>query len=174
MALNDKVIAGKERLKTHSIATVEGWADQRSLPKALAKRFSPETSWSVKPMTDGKLLVEFPSERLAREVEKMGKVAFSGYSLSFRPWTSDVGAAGRADGAMRWVLVTGLPLFCWDCELVAHLLQPIGDLIYLGGEDTYCADQATVMLRFRRGQLLPCNVECNILGWKYIIRVEIT
>ncbi|KAJ0984138.1 hypothetical protein J5N97_002494 [Dioscorea zingiberensis] len=30
-----------------------------------------------------------------------------------------------------------------------------------------------VILRVRRGKLLPCNVEGNLLGWKYIIREEI-
>ncbi|KAJ0969989.1 hypothetical protein J5N97_022866 [Dioscorea zingiberensis] len=93
-------------------------------------------------------------------------------TLTFTPWTTNLYQPKKADGALRWVIVRNLPMFCWSVDSTARMLKPVGDLVHIGGQSGAYAEDIKVLLRIRRPRLLPCALHCSLVTLQHTYTVE--
>ncbi|KAJ0973016.1 hypothetical protein J5N97_020975 [Dioscorea zingiberensis] len=170
--IDSDVIEGRRRMQRFSIIIVTGL---RVVDASRLRRPSrPWTAtWEVKPLRDKRFIVAFPSAELARQTESKGPLHQFTFSLELEPWTPDQWNKGNPEGASRWVVIKQLPMDCWSRDLVARLLKPAGDLIYVSSQSRDFGDDLLVLLRVRRPRRLPSSIHCSMGHRKYNYHLEL-
>ncbi|KAJ0986918.1 hypothetical protein J5N97_005274 [Dioscorea zingiberensis] len=123
------------RLRRYLVVTVvKGFAGLRPHEKVkdeMAPLMAPELKWEANPFEDDKedkILLRCLSEELARKIESMKELTFSGFTVHCDPCTAATNATGKADGELRWITAKGLPIYCQWRDTIARMLKPVGDL----------------------------------------------
>ncbi|KAJ0989936.1 hypothetical protein J5N97_008292 [Dioscorea zingiberensis] len=182
VSMTNKMLKGKEKLRSLSIATVtevrEGLVNAAAITGSLTEALKGCTSkvnwnWEAKPFLDGWYLVACPSAAAARELERGGVIHLLKFSLCFEQCTTDMWPTERADGERRTVIIRHLPVFSWDHHSVALLLRTVGDLVYVKERGTEAVEILRAVMRIRRGQLLPVMLKATIDYRKYTITVDL-
>ncbi|KAJ0981820.1 hypothetical protein J5N97_010075 [Dioscorea zingiberensis] len=171
------MLEGKERMRKYTIANItafRGYVDKWKVVELLKTRVEEQWKWDARSLRDGRYLIECPSAAIARKMEKEGPMESPAFTLAFTPWTKDLYHPAKAEGALRWVKIKNLPMFCWDQDTVAKMLKPVGDLIQIGGSNGVDTEDLRVFIRMRKPWLLPCAFHCNIatLQHTYIAEME--
>ncbi|KAJ0986235.1 hypothetical protein J5N97_004591 [Dioscorea zingiberensis] len=176
MAIDSDVLEGRERMKRFSIISVTekrgGMVLTSDIKDVLSCLIDEQWSWEVKELRDGRFIAPFPTVALARQTEKKSPLKMLSFTLNFEPWTPDLWKKGRADGAIRWVIVKQLPMDCWSRDLVARLLKPSGDLVYVDGRSGEYGDDLRLLLRIRKPRRLPASIHCNLGTRQYNYTIE--
>ncbi|KAJ0971477.1 hypothetical protein J5N97_019436 [Dioscorea zingiberensis] len=177
LALDSDLMAGKERMSKFTIAKateIRSYVDSRKLAELLKARVDEHWNWEPRVLKDGRFIIECPSADTTRQIEKAGPMVSPAITLTFTPWTTDLYRPAKAEGALRWVIVCNLPMFCWDRNSMARMLKPTGDLVHIGDRSSTATEDVRVFLRLRRPQLLPCAIHCSIstLQHTYILELE--
>ncbi|KAJ0961221.1 hypothetical protein J5N97_000815 [Dioscorea zingiberensis] len=178
MAIDFDVLEGIERMKRFSIISVTekrgGMVLVSDIKDVLSCLIDEQWNWEVKELRDGRFITPFPTAELARQTEAEGPLKMLSFTLNFEPWTPDLWKKDRADGAIRWVIVKQLPMDCWSRDLVARLLKPTGDLVYMDGRSGEYGDDLRLLLRIRRPRRLPANIHCSIgtRQYEYVLEME--
>ncbi|KAJ0974961.1 hypothetical protein J5N97_016926 [Dioscorea zingiberensis] len=175
LAFDSDLMAGTERMRKFSIAKVteiRGVVDCRRMTELLKSRVAEQGGWEVKPLKDGRYLVECPSAETARKIEKDSPMESPAYTITFTPWTTDLYRPAKAEGAMRWVTVKNLPMFCWGRDSTARMLKPVGDLVHMGEHGGGVTEDIQVLLRLRKPRLLPAALHCSIKTLQHTYIVE--
>ncbi|KAJ0985402.1 hypothetical protein J5N97_003758 [Dioscorea zingiberensis] len=176
LALDSGMMKGKERMTKFTIAKVvemRGYIDSSKLAELLRTQVDDQWNWEPRSLKDGRYIVECPSAETARQLEKAGQMVSQVVTLTFTPWTTDLYRPTKAEGALRWVIVRNLPMFCWDRDSMARMLKPAGDLVHVGGCGTTAAEDVRVFLRIRRPRLLPCVIHCSIATLQHTYTIEL-
>ncbi|KAJ0967592.1 hypothetical protein J5N97_024509 [Dioscorea zingiberensis] len=177
LSVDTVMMAEREELQRCSIATVVKMtgclASPLKVTAAAAEMFGPDLKWSAEPYEDDRILLHCPSEKIAREMEKIGEVTFPGFIVRFEPWTLDSDFSVKAEGEIRWLTGKGLPMFGRKIDTIARILKPIGELVHLGSREACFAGHFRAMVRLRRGRRFPATIHCSILRRKYFVRVEL-
>ncbi|KAJ0983403.1 hypothetical protein J5N97_011658 [Dioscorea zingiberensis] len=162
-ALDDSTIDEVRRLKAYTIATVtKGYAGSvpsKRVKEEMAAIAGPDLNLSSEPFEDGRILLHCPSEEHARMLEKMGDLRLKNFTIRCEPCTAAANSTGKAEGERRWLNIKGMPIFVRTTDMIARMLKPIGDLVYLmkgGGHYVGCCRAA---VRVRRGRRLPTTLE---------------
>ncbi|KAJ0971635.1 hypothetical protein J5N97_019594 [Dioscorea zingiberensis] len=172
--------AGLERMRSYTIARVKeirgGLVDHRHVEALLRTRVDEQWEWSARILQDDRYLIKCPSAEKARQIEKAGPMESPPFTLEFTPWTTDLYRPAKAEGALRWVLIRNLPMFCWGLDTAARMLKPVGDLVRIGGRGCGCeaTEDLRVLLGIRKPRRLPSTIHCSLrtLQHEYVIEME--
>ncbi|KAJ0984896.1 hypothetical protein J5N97_003252 [Dioscorea zingiberensis] len=167
----------KEQMKHYFIPTerlTNGGmpVDARSLSTALQVALGDHWEWSSRPLRDGRFLVECPSSEEARGLEGIGTLHLPRFSLSFEQWSPDIAVVGKAEGEKRWVLLKDVPFFCWHRDVIAKLVEPVGELIFSDERGYFFVDDVRAAIRVRQVRELPAIIRVSIGTRKHEIIVE--
>ncbi|KAJ0981941.1 hypothetical protein J5N97_010196 [Dioscorea zingiberensis] len=177
IAIDDSMVEEIRWLRTLTIATVtKGFAGLEPHKKVMAEiagLTAPELAWKVEPFEDGRFLIHCPSADIARNIESKGELSFPGFTVRCDPCPAATNSTGKAEGELRWIHAKGLPIFCRRRDMIARLLKPVGDLVYLAREGVFYAGHYKAMIRVRRGKKLPIILNYSVLTNKYTVRVEL-
>ncbi|KAJ0964502.1 hypothetical protein J5N97_025640 [Dioscorea zingiberensis] len=98
---------------------------------------------------------------------------FSSFTVRCEPCPAATNATGKADGEVRWITATGLPIFCRRRDMIARMLKPVGDLVYLAKSGAFFVGTCKAAVRIRRGRKLPTTVKYNALTEQFTIRIQL-
>ncbi|KAJ0983021.1 hypothetical protein J5N97_011276 [Dioscorea zingiberensis] len=176
-AIDDMTVEEVQKLRKYVILTVvKGFAGLRPHEKVkeeVAALVAPGLKWTSQPFEDGRILLHCPSEDLARRIESLGEMIFSSFTVRCEPCPAATNATGKADGEVRWITATGLPIFCRRRDMIARMLKPVGDLVYLAKSGAFFVGTCKAAVRIRRGRKLPTTVKYNALTEQFTIRIQL-
>ncbi|KAJ0974781.1 hypothetical protein J5N97_016746 [Dioscorea zingiberensis] len=102
LALDSTIATEEEELMRYSVVTVvkvtEGIVDHRKVMAEVAAVFADEQQWDATPYEDGRVLLQCPSVKTARDLENRGEISFSTFTIRCEPWSTDTEAMGRPEG----------------------------------------------------------------------------
>ncbi|KAJ0964986.1 hypothetical protein J5N97_026124 [Dioscorea zingiberensis] len=177
IAIDDMWVEEIRKLRRSAIVTViKGFAGLRPHEKvkdAVAELVAPDLKWTSQPFEDDRILLHCPSEDLAKQVTNMGEMKLQEFTIRCEPCKAATNATGKADGELRWITASGLPLFGMRRDLIARLLKPVGDLVYLGTGGAFFVGHCRAAVRIRKGKRLPTTLNYSILTEKFSIKVQL-
>ncbi|KAJ0984304.1 hypothetical protein J5N97_002660 [Dioscorea zingiberensis] len=177
LAVDADILAEKEEMNRHSVVTIvkvtDGMADHHKVLAEVKAALGPELSWKATPYEDDRVLLQCPSEKIARDLESRGEITFPTFIIRSEPWTTEIEARGRAEGETRWVIGKGLPSFARRVGTAARILEPLGALVHLNCHDGYYVGHFRALMQIRRGAEFPFIVSCSVLRKNYVITVEV-
>ncbi|KAJ0967523.1 hypothetical protein J5N97_024440 [Dioscorea zingiberensis] len=177
IAIDEGTVEEIRRLRGYTIATVtKGYAGSvpsRRVKEEVAALVGPELPWSSEPFEDDRILLHCPSVELARKLESMGELKFKTFSVRCHPCLAAANSTGTAEGELRWLNIKGLPVFGRRLDMIARMLKPVGDLVYLAKGGGLYVGHCRAAVRVRRGKKLPTTLFYSVLTYEFTVRVEL-
>ncbi|KAJ0980954.1 hypothetical protein J5N97_009209 [Dioscorea zingiberensis] len=175
--IDDSMVEEIRRLRSYTIATVikgfAGLVPYKRVKVEVAALVAPELEWESRPFYDDRILITCPTVALARKLENLGEIALQDFTIRCEPCKAATKATGIAEGELRWIIAKGLPIFCQRADMVARVLKPVGDLVYLAKESAYFVGYYKAAVRVPRGKKLPTLINYSVLTDKFSVQVAL-
>lgn len=140
-----------ELAKVAVLTVVSGYVNVHSVLEVAPTLINRQLAGPITPLNEDAFLVPLASRDEVKEVCKLGTFSVATKdgpcTLRLAPWTTELGADGRASGEGLWVLVWNLPLHAWSWNVIAEVMRPVGELVALSHASTSHKRFLSVLVR---------------------------
>ncbi|KAJ0966875.1 hypothetical protein J5N97_023792 [Dioscorea zingiberensis] len=179
IAIDESTVEEIRRLRSYTIATVtKGYAGSTPSRRVKEENYICARRTGLRfgasePLMVIASLYWHPSIGLARKLENLGELKFKTFSIRCHPCTAAANSTGTAEGELRWLNIKGLPVFGRRMDMIARMLKPVGDLVYLAKVDGQYVGHCRAAVRVRRCKKLPATLYYSALTYEFTVRVEL-
>ncbi|KAH7691103.1 Zinc finger CCHC-type protein [Dioscorea alata] len=149
----------EELAKVAVLSIVEGNVNEASVLEVAPTILNRALAGPITPLNDLAILIPLASRQEVKDTYKLGKFRVATRdgpcTLSLSPWSTEIGADGRAVGSGMWTSIWNLPLHGWCWSTIAEVIRPVGDLVALSQAIAKHKYFLSALVRIRLGARLP-------------------